>query len=143
MAGLCICHSPRRNSLLDDKDELTGSPPGAPIKDSNTLNSFSGSDFCSGPASSSASSSSLKFYSRAVSAAPKDLYNQRLVIGIESRAWSLQTAPQSLIPRLYYGNLHIDCYCFCQQYENHFETTRASKPNHILFAILFLRGSVV
>ena len=37
----------------------------------------------------------------------------------------------------------MDCYRFCQQYEDHFETAGASGPNRILFAALFLRGSVV
>ena len=44
---------------------------------------------------------------------------------------------------LYYRNSHIDCYRFCQQCEDHFETPKASGPNCILFAVLFLRGLVV
>ena len=37
----------------------------------------------------------------------------------------------------------MDCYRFCQQCEDHFETAGASGPNRIPFAALFLRGSVV
>ena len=37
----------------------------------------------------------------------------------------------------------MDCYRFCQQCEDHFETAGASKPNRIPFAALFLRWSVV
>ena len=42
-------------------------------------------------------------------------------------------------PNLYYGNLHMDCYQFCQQCKDHFETAGAKRPNRILFAALFLR----
>ena len=45
-------------------------------------------------------------------------------------------------PDLYYGNSHMDCYRFRQQYEDHFETARAKKPNKIPFAILFLHRLV-
>lgn len=37
----------------------------------------------------------------------------------------------------YYENSHLDCYRFCQQYKDHFETTGANEPKRILFAILF------
>ena len=43
----------------------------------------------------------------------------------------------------YYENSHLDCYCFCQQCEDHFDIAGASKPNRILFATSFLRKSVV
>ena len=45
-------------------------------------------------------------------------------------------------PDLYYGNSHMDCYRFCQQCKDHFETAGAKGPNRIPFAALFLRGSV-
>ena len=45
-------------------------------------------------------------------------------------------------PNLYYGNLHIDCYQFCQKCKDHFETAAAKKPNKISFAALFLHGLV-
>ena len=43
---------------------------------------------------------------------------------------------------LYYGNLHMDCYRFCPQYKDYFETARVKRPNRILFAALFLRGLI-
>ena len=46
-------------------------------------------------------------------------------------------------PDLYYGNLHMDCYQFCQQCEDHFETARAKGLNKISFAALFLHASVI
>ena len=46
-------------------------------------------------------------------------------------------------PDLYYSNLHINCYQFCQQCKDHFETAGAKWLNKILFAALFLRGLVI
>ena len=46
-------------------------------------------------------------------------------------------------PDLYYENSHLDCYCFCQQCEDHFETTGANEPNRVFFAASFLRGTMV
>ena len=46
-------------------------------------------------------------------------------------------------PDLYYGNSHLDCYRFCQQCEDHFDTAKASGPNRIPFAALFLYRLVI
>lgn len=43
---------------------------------------------------------------------------------------------------LYYENLHIDCYRFCEQCEDLFEIAKAKRPNEIPFAGLFLRRIV-
>lgn len=37
-------------------------------------------------------------------------------------------------PDLYYGNSHLDCYRFCQQCKDYFETAGANGPNRIPFA---------
>ena len=42
------------------------------------------------------------------------------------------------VPEKYYGRSHMDCYHFCQQCEDHFETVRATEFNWILFAASFL-----
>ena len=49
---------------------------------------------------------------------------------------------KSQFSNFYYKNSHLDCYRFCQQYEDHFETARANGPNRIPFAASFLRGTV-
>ena len=41
-------------------------------------------------------------------------------------------------PDIYRGKFHIDCYNFCQQYEDYFAITRATGPTQILFAASFL-----
>lgn len=43
-------------------------------------------------------------------------------------------------PDLYFGNSHMDCYRFCQQCEDHFETAKATGSNRVSFSALFLRG---
>ena len=43
---------------------------------------------------------------------------------------------------LYYGKSHMDCYQFCQQCEDHFETAGATGPNRVSFAASFLRGPI-
>ena len=45
-------------------------------------------------------------------------------------------------PNLYYGYFYLNCYRFCQQYEDHFETVEANGPNRISFAASFLRGAM-
>ena len=62
----------------------------------------------------------------------------RIEVDPEPRKQSLKAQ----FPDLYYGNLHIDCYQFCQQCEDHFETGGPKKPNRIPFAALFLYGLV-
>lgn len=44
---------------------------------------------------------------------------------------------------LYYGNSYLDCYQFCQQYENHFKIARANRSNQIFFAALLFHEAVV
>ena len=45
-------------------------------------------------------------------------------------------------PNMYYGKSHMDCYQFCQQCEDHFETAGATGPNRVPIAALFLRGPI-
>ena len=56
-----------------------------------------------------------------------------------------ESCKQSLTARfldLYYDNLHMDYYQFCQQCKDHSGTAGAKKPNRIPFSALFLHGSV-
>ena len=46
-------------------------------------------------------------------------------------------------PNLYYKNLYLNCYCFCQQYENYFKTARANRPNQVFFTALFLYKAII
>ena len=46
-------------------------------------------------------------------------------------------------PDLYYGNLYMDYYQFCQQCEDYFETAEAKGQNKIPFALLFLPELII
>lgn len=45
-------------------------------------------------------------------------------------------------PNLYYGNLHIGCYYFCQQCENHFEIVSLLGYKHVYFTARFLKNCI-
>lgn len=45
-------------------------------------------------------------------------------------------------PELYFGNLYIECYYFCQQCEDHFEIAGAKSHKRNFFATLFLRNGI-
>ena len=45
-------------------------------------------------------------------------------------------------PDLYRGKSHIDCYNFCQQWEDYFVTTGATGPTRIPFTASFLQDQI-
>ena len=46
------------------------------------------------------------------------------------------------VSEVYYGKSHMDCYHFCQQCKDHFETAGATGTNRTLFAAFFLCGNI-
>ena len=46
------------------------------------------------------------------------------------------------VPKVYYDRSHMDCYHFCQQCEDHFETVGATGFNRTPFAASFLRENI-
>lgn len=46
------------------------------------------------------------------------------------------------VPDVYYGRSHMDCFHFCQQCEDHFETAGATGANRTPFAASFLQGNI-
>ena len=63
--------------------------------------------------------------------------NQRLRQLLAEHKQSLKTK----VPEMYYGKLHMDCYHFCQQRKDYFETAGATGTNRTLFAAFFLCGN--
>lgn len=45
-------------------------------------------------------------------------------------------------PNLYYNNLHIKYYYFCQKYKDHFEITALLGHNQVFFAANFLKKQI-
>ena len=46
------------------------------------------------------------------------------------------------VPEMYYDKLYMDCYHFCQQRKNYFETAGATRTNRALFTAFFFRGNI-
>ena len=45
-------------------------------------------------------------------------------------------------PETYWSKSHMECYHFCQQYEDHFKTSSTTEMNRIPFVASFLCGSI-
>ncbi len=46
-------------------------------------------------------------------------------------------------PDLYYGNLYIECYYFCQQCKNYVKVARSLSHNRIPFTVGFLKNRIL
>ncbi len=46
-------------------------------------------------------------------------------------------------PNLYYGNLHMECYYFCQQCEDHFKVAGSPGHKRVSFATRFLKDCIL
>ncbi len=46
-------------------------------------------------------------------------------------------------PDLYYENSHMECYYFCQQCEDYFETAGAKSHKRVPFAVFFLKEKIL
>ena len=84
-----------------------------------------------------------------ISLPAKDLFIKFLKIFIETtQAWDQeQLEPQerplkAKTPETYSRKSYIDCYHFCQQCEDYFETSSATGMNYISFAATFLCSTV-
>ena len=124
MARPCACRSPRQNPPPTSKDEPAGA---APTEGSGT------------PTPTLAVVPNLD----------NELFKQFIKAYLEAQTPALTAAKMDAEPRerslkarlpdLYYGASHIECYWFCQQCKDHFDTARAKGLNRIPFAASFLR----
>ena len=143
MAGVRICRNLRRNPLPSSKNELARGLSEALIKGSNTSTLFSPDSW--------AQTFALALPLAPASSFTKKLYQPLLKTYIATVKLLEQNHEpgcckepfKAWFPDLYYRNLHMNCYCFCQQCEDYFKTIKANGPNHIPFAALFLCGAVV
>ena len=77
----------------------------------------------------------------------KDLFTIFMKVFIETTQAQALAEPQerplkARTPETYWGKSHMECYHFCQQCEDHFETSGATGMNCTPFAASFLRGSI-
>ena len=139
MAGPCARRSPCRNPPPAGEDDLAGA----------TLTERSGTPILTpvmsraptpAPATTFVGAPSLdnKLFKQFIKA-----YLEAQVPGwIENDPEPREQLLKAQFPDLYYGNLHMDCYQFCQESEDHFETAGAKKPNRNPFVALLLYGLV-
>ena len=143
----------RRNPLLGGEDELAGAPTKG--------NSIPAVSCASTPAPAQAPAPiSAPAFAPASAPSPPERYTDEdlqratklalklFVKGQKHGQLQANSAPQKQLlkarfPNLYYRNSHLDCYRFCQQCEDHFETAGANRPNQVLFAASFLCGVMV
>ena len=131
MAGPRTRRSPRRNPPPGGEDELAEGPPGASTKGSHT------------PTHSPT-------ISRALTLAPlstNKLFKRFMKGYLESHQGPSQPLKEhkrplkAKMPDVYYGKSHMDCYHFCQQCEDQFETFRPPESTKPPLQLLFFVGT--
>ena len=152
MAGPRSRRSPRRNPPPGGEDELAGGPPGAPTKGSNTPTP-------SPPVSRAQTSTNAP---TPTAAPPRGIYTNAdlqkatklalnsFIQGQTHAQGSASTAQDKASDRplkarnldLYYGSLHMECYHFCRQCKDYFETAGAKSHKCVFFAASFLRERI-
>ena len=135
MARFGACCSPCQNLFCTSKEEFAGA---APTKSSSTLTFIS------------ALSRIFNFTQGIAPSLDNKLFKHFMEANLEAQVLGqieidLETCKQlfkTRFPDLYYNNLYIDCYQFCQPYKDNFETNGAKKLRKILFVALILQESV-
>ena len=79
----------------------------------------------------------------------EDLFTKFIKVFMETMQAQAQALAESRerplkarTPETYSGKSHMDCYHFCQQCEDYFETSGATGMNRTPFAATFLRGAI-
>ena len=141
MAGPCTCRSPCHNSRPVGKDELAGVAPtegiGTPTPTPVVLPAPTLTPATTPAVALSSDNELFKQFMKAYLQAQMPAQ-----IAPETDSEPCKQLLKARFPDLYYGNLHMDCYQFCQQCKDHFETFGAKRSNRIAFAALFLRELV-
>ena len=138
------CCSPRRNPPLIDpmEDELArdpgpvGGPHSVSTSPNSSRNPTPGPDQLPDLISAPAPVPNL------APAPTNELFKKFMKAYLESNQGPRQPPEERKqtfkpkVPKMYYGKLHIDCYHFCQQCENHFETAGVTGFNQTLLQLL-------
>ena len=133
--GSRACRSPCVNTSVDPAGELDELAWQGPARESNV-----GSD--EAPTPPEASTPHL------VTSTSEDLFTKFMKVFMETtQAQAQATEPRerplkARTPETYSGKSHMDCYHFCQQCEDYFETSGATGMNRTPFAATFLRGAI-
>lgn len=146
MAGPRTCRSPCGNPcqkpLSIGKDKLAEGAQEAPTDNSSTPVPTSRTlilAFTPVLTPSSALASTNELFKKFI----KTCLKNQTQVPTPSQAELRKQPFKAWFPDFYYKNLYLDCYHFCHRCQNYFETARATRPNRISFATLFLRGIVI
>ena len=146
MAGSRTCCSPWSNPPPTGKDELAGGAPRAPTKGSGIPTPISAASRALTPAPAPTFAPGLPgLYTdmdlqRATKLALK-LFVKGQKHGQANFA-PREKALKARNPNLYYGSLHMECYYFCQQCEDYFDTAGAMGSQRVSFAASFLQNRI-
>ncbi len=61
---------------------------------------------------------------------------------VEPKEKALDRSLNAENPNLYYGNLHMKFYYFCQQSKDHFATTQGKDRKRVFFAVSFFKDKI-
>ena len=152
MAGPRIRRSLWRNPPPGGEDELVRSPPGAPTKGSNTPTPSPPVSWAQTPADAPAptpapprgtyTDADLQKVTKL--ALDSFIQGQAHAQGSASatRDIALDGSLKARKPDLYYGCSHMECYHFCRQCEDYFETAGTKGYKRVPFAASFLRERI-
>ena len=66
-----------------------------------------------------------------------------IALNAEAREDALDRLLKPQNPNIYYGYLHMECYYFCQQCEDHFEIAGSLGYKHVPFVAGFLKDCIL
>ena len=132
-SGFCARQSPCVNTPVDPAGELDEVAGQGPARRSNV-----GSDEAPTPPEVSTSPPAPT---------SEDLFTKFMKMFMETTQVREQLEPRerplkARTPETYFGKSHMDCYHFCQQCEDYFETSGAIGMNRTPFAATFLRDAI-
>ena len=132
MAGPRTRRNLRCNPPLGGEDELVGGLTGVPTKGSNTPTHSPAVSWAPTPAPPSTDELFKRFMKAYLESnqGPSQLPEER------------ERPLKAKVPDVYYGKLHMDCYHFCQQCEDHFETSWVTGTNQTSFVASFLYENI-
>ena len=142
------CRSPRQNPpLIDPVEDKLARDPGS-VKGPNSGSTSSAPSYNPTPGLDLVPAL-ISAPVRAPTPAPaatdelfKKFMKAYLETNQEPRQPERERSLKAKVPEIYYGKSHMDCYHFCQQCKDHFETVRATRFNRTPFAASFFRGNI-
>ena len=138
--------SPHRNPFSTDlvEDELARNP--GPVRGSHSRSTSPAPSW--NPAPGPDQITTLILASALALASTNELFKKFMKAYLESNQRLKQSSAEyeqplkAKVPEVYHNKLHMDCYHFCPQCKDHFETIGATGTNRTSFTAFFLCGNI-